>query len=175
MSACVISEHVVLRLMLDRGAYRGYVSTECDWMPLATQIGRAVDLSCVMATPGDLPDEQFCHRPVQPLPQKFSAFAVGQISFRSPPVLRHQRGAFRDRHDTLARDAVDACCAKDERAIRGRRSRVVLTSRRWCQVGGTICRRRGQESPIPGEITKQAVKTIRVRECRARPALTCGD
>jgi hypothetical protein len=37
------------------------------------------------------------------------------------------------------RDAVDADSAIDERHEGGRRSRVVLTPRRWCQVGGAIC------------------------------------
>jgi hypothetical protein len=45
------------------------------------------------------------------------------------------RGAFRDRHERRARDAVDAGCATDEGADRGRRSRVVLMPRRWHQVG----------------------------------------
>ena len=31
---------------------------------------------------------------------------------------------------------MDVGGAKDESAIRGRRRRVVLTPRRWCQVGG---------------------------------------
>ncbi len=46
------------------------------------------------------------------------------------------RGAFRDRHGRRRRDAVDAHGANDERRRGGRRSRVVLTPRRWCQVGG---------------------------------------
>jgi hypothetical protein len=43
---------------------------------------------------------------------------------------------------------------------RVRRSRVVLTPRRWRQVGGMIRWRRWQESPVTGESAKQAVKTI---------------
>jgi hypothetical protein len=49
--------------------------------------------------------------PVQPRSQKFSAFAVGQISFRSPAVPRSSGGADRDRHGTLARDAMDAAAS----------------------------------------------------------------
>jgi hypothetical protein len=45
-----------------------------------------------------------------------------------------QRGAFRDRHERWVRDAMDAFEAQDERIVSGRRSRVVLTPRRWCQV-----------------------------------------
>ena len=44
------------------------------------------------------------------------------------------RGAFRDRHGRWARDAMDAACQKTNDVARGRRSRVVLTPRRWCQV-----------------------------------------
>src|SRR6266852_535941 len=50
--------------------------------------------------------------------------------------------------------------ARTNGASHGRRSRVVLTPRRWCQVGGVIRWRRWQESPITGESTKETVKTI---------------
>jgi hypothetical protein len=33
----------------------------------------------------------------------------------------------------------------------------------------------GKKARLTKESAKQAVKTIRVRECRVRPALTCGD
>jgi hypothetical protein len=65
---------------------------------------------------GDLPDGQTCHSSVQPLPQKDSAFAVGQISFRSPPVPRHQEGRIAIVTTRGQRNAVDAGRAKDERA-----------------------------------------------------------
>jgi hypothetical protein len=55
---------------------------------------------------------------------------------------------------------VDAGGAKDEGAFRGRRSRVVLTPRRWCQVGGGNSACDGVNKPITGEITKETVKTI---------------
>jgi hypothetical protein len=41
---------------------------------------------------------------------------------------------------TLERDAMDASCAADDGASCGRRRRVVLTPRRWCQVRGTLFR-----------------------------------
>jgi hypothetical protein len=44
--------------------------------------------------------------------------------------------------------------------ICGRRSRVVLTPRRWRQVGGAIRRRRWQTSPVTGESPKETVNTI---------------
>ena len=37
---------------------------------------------------------------------------------------------------------------------------MVLTPRRWCQVGRSIRKRRWQESPVTGESTKETVKTI---------------
>jgi len=43
-------------------------------------------------------------------------------------------GAYRDRHGRWARDAMAADGAEDEGAGRGRRSRVVLTPRRWREV-----------------------------------------
>src|SRR5579872_799199 len=58
----------------------------------------------------------------------------------------------------------------------GRRSRVVLTSRRWRQPGdNAYALRRGwwQESPITREITKQPLKPPR-RESRI-VWRTCGD
>jgi hypothetical protein len=58
------------------------------------------------------------------------------------------------------RDAVDVGGALTNAQACGRRSRVVLTPRRWRQVGGAICRRRWQKSPVTGEITKETVKTI---------------
>jgi hypothetical protein len=50
-----------------------------------------------------------------------------------------------------ARDAVDADALLDERRGCERRNRVVLTPRRWRQVGGNIRQRRWQESPVTGE------------------------
>jgi hypothetical protein len=67
----------------------------------------------------------------------------------------------RDRHGRWVRDAVDASCAFDDGAASGRRSRVVLTPRRWRQVRGKPFRgRRWQTSPVTGESTKETVKTI---------------
>jgi hypothetical protein len=55
--------------------------------------------------------------PVQPPREKYSSCADGQIntiSFGRPALF--QRGALRGRHERLARDAVDALGAQDERA-----------------------------------------------------------
>jgi len=78
------------------------------------------------------------------------AFHGTQISNISTAVPPRMRGVSRSSR-TLGRDAVDAGCAFDERAARGRRSCVVLTPRRWRQVCGShFRRRRWQESPVTG-------------------------
>jgi hypothetical protein len=46
------------------------------------------------------------------------------------------RGAFRDRHGRGAGRSGRGS-AIDEQRLSGRQSRVVLTPRRWCQVGGS--------------------------------------
>jgi hypothetical protein len=46
--------------------------------------------------------------PVQSFRAKFFPFAVGQINPKDSPVPALQRGALRDRHETLGLDAVDA-------------------------------------------------------------------
>jgi hypothetical protein len=50
----------------------------------------------------------------------------------------------------VRRDAVDAMAAEDGRLQSGRRSRVVLTPRRWRQGRGAIRERRWQKSPVTG-------------------------
>jgi hypothetical protein len=56
---------------------------------------------------------------------------------------------------------MDAAAARDERRRRGRRSRVVLTPRRWRQVfANQFARRRWQQSPVTEESSKETVKTI---------------
>jgi hypothetical protein len=50
-----------------------------------------------------------------------------------PPSRAHQEGRTR-RHERGARDAMDVLVSRDERRRHGRRSRVVLTPRRWCQA-----------------------------------------
>jgi hypothetical protein len=111
---------------------------------------------------------------VQPFAKKYFALPVGQIIFKTSRHPALVRGALRGRHDSLARDAMDAAMSNDERHCGGRRSRVVLMPRRWHQVGGESCKRRWQESPVTGEITKETVKTIArgVPECFGVPVVT---
>ena len=53
----------------------------------------------------------------------------------------------------------------------GRRSRVVLTPRRWCQVGEGNSACDGVNKPITGESTKETVKPLR-GECRVISGVT---
>jgi hypothetical protein len=77
-------------------------------------------------------------------------------------------GAYRDRHGRWVRDAVDvkvlsAIRCADEQRFCGRRSRVVLTPRRWRQVGDDAHasrRRWWQQSPVTKESAEETVKTI---------------
>ena len=96
--------------------------------------------------------------PVQSHFKKYSASPLTQITSISPAVLSH-RGAARDRHGRGA-GCGGRGCAADERRKSGRRSRVVLTPRCWRQVCEKKRRRRWQTSPVTGESTKEAVKTI---------------
>ena len=70
---------------------------------------------------------------VKPHLKKYSVFQNTQISPISIPIPSHSEGRLAIVTDA-GRDAVDAAQHADERAASGRRSRVVLTPRRWCQV-----------------------------------------
>jgi hypothetical protein len=86
----------------------------------------------------------------------------------SPPNQIHicsircpSRGAFARSSRTLGAGCGGrGRCQRRETLLRGRRSRVVLTPRRWRQVCGIIRKRRWQESPVTGESSKETVKTI---------------
>jgi hypothetical protein len=52
---------------------------------------------------------------VHPLLQKYLFSFLTQISFTTSAILSHTKGAFRDRHERWARDAVDADSTADER------------------------------------------------------------
>jgi hypothetical protein len=70
------------------------------------------------------------------------------------------------------RDAMDACRAQDERMASGRRSRVVLISRRRYQLGDNASRYAGDggnKARSPGRARRKPLKPSR-RECRNVPA-----
>src|SRR5690348_11249093 len=75
-----------------------------------------------------------------------------------------------DRHRTCGGNAMDALAVRaifraDERGRGGRRSRVVLTPRRWCQARGMIASDRGKKARSPGRARRKPLKPSR-RECR---------
>jgi hypothetical protein len=63
-------------------------------------------------------------------------------------------------------DAVDAAARETSALFRGRRSRVVLTPRRWRQVGGSLSADDGdKKARSPGRARRKPLKPLR-RECR---------
>src|SRR5712664_1508007 len=119
----------------------------------------------------DLPDGLSDDFPVQPSLQKYSAS-------RAPPNQNYihrrpgpQRGVSRT-SQTLGRDAVDAAARLTSDAASGRRSRVVLTPRRWCQVGGgNSADDGGKKARSPGRARRKPLKPLR-GECRAFSGVT---
>jgi hypothetical protein len=80
-----------------------------------------------------------------------------------PAVPPRFRGAYRDRHERGAGRGGRGWRERRTRSLRGRRSRVVLTPRRWRQVGDDAShrgRRWWQKSPVTRESAKETVKTI---------------
>jgi hypothetical protein len=94
--------------------------------------------------------------PVQSPLQKYFHFLLTQITFTSLAIPAQYKGAFRDRHERRAWDAMDVDSALTKALICGRRGRVVLTPRRWRQVleKQASWGRRWQESPVTGESAK---------------------
>jgi hypothetical protein len=92
--------------------------------------------------------------PVQSWPQKYFDSLQTQITSLSIPF-RPDGGRIAIVTDA-GRNAMDADGAADDSAKSGRRSRVVLTPRRWRQVleKQTSWGRRWQESPVTGESAK---------------------
>jgi hypothetical protein len=91
--------------------------------------------------------------------QKYFCSPRTQITPISAAIPPHLRGVSRSSR-TLGAGCDGREDAADEQRMRGRRSRVVLTPRRWRQAGGVIRRRRWQTSPVTEESTKETVKTI---------------
>jgi hypothetical protein len=127
-----------------------------------------------------LPDGQItpfaCLRLSIPPSKNISPIVVGQITFKTSPHSAPARGAYRDRHGRWARNAMDGGCVADERAIFGRRSRVVLTPRRWRQVGDNASHYAGDGDNKPGHRGEHEVsrKTIArgMPDCIGEPVVT---
>jgi hypothetical protein len=100
---------------------------------------------------------------------KIILFSFYPNHFHSCVVPSHLRGVSRSSR-TLARDAVDARGALTKALICGRRSRVVLTPRRWRQVGGSdFTGDGGKKARSPGRARNKPLKPLR-GECRVIPA-----
>ena len=93
--------------------------------------------------------------PVQSPLQKYSRSHLTQITSMSPAIPAQHRGAFRDRHERRAGDAMDAGGAADES--------VILRTAKSCgpdaptlasSVAEVSARRRWQTSPVTGESAK---------------------
>jgi hypothetical protein len=104
------------------------------------------------------PTRQITAMRVQPHLQKYFCSLPTQITGLFRVVSSLTMGRWPS-SQTLGWDAVDADALLTNSADRGRRSRVVLTPRRWRQACGysqvtvTI-------KPVTGESTKETVKTI---------------
>jgi hypothetical protein len=112
--------------------------------------------------------------PVQSPARKYSYLQRPQINCISITVPSH-RGATRDRHGR-GTGCGGRGCADNERRKSGRRSRVVLTPRRWCQVRAKERGRWWQESPVARESAKETVKTIAqgMPDASAEPVCSCA-
>ena len=84
----------------------------------------------------DLPDGQITQNPVKPARKKYSAFQKSTNQLYIFASSHPTRGADRDRHERAAGCGGREAVRRDERKRCGRRSRVVLTPRRWRQVCG---------------------------------------
>jgi hypothetical protein len=107
------------------------------------------------------PDGQISASPVQPLLQKYFRSHPTQITFMSPPS-GPGRGAL-----AIVTNVGTGCggrgSAFDEQRQSGRRSRVVLTPRRWRQVleKQASWERRWQKSRSPGRSRRKPLKPLR--------------
>ena len=105
-----------------------------------------------------------------PAAKNFS-FRASPKSVAYPTPSRLPEGRFAIVTD-VRRDAVDASGASDEGTNCGRRSRVVLTPRRWRQVdGGNSVDDGGNKARSPRRARRKPLKPLR-GECRAFSGVT---
>src|SRR5665647_2851447 len=98
----------------------------------AARLARKRNLQATAAT--KQPDGQISKLCPSPSAKIFRLTRRANHLYGSARLIRMRGGSRSSR--TLRWDAVDAKRARDERARGGRRSRVVLTPRRWREVGG---------------------------------------
>src|ERR1039458_9042145 len=98
--------------------------------------------------------------PVQSSSQKYSGSLLTQITSPSPAIPAHTQGAFRDRHERRAGDAMDAGGAADESATLrtakscGPDAPTLASSSREASFLQVSWGRRWQTSPVTGESAK---------------------
>ena len=157
--------------LASQGPIRRVCCCETRWSKILLNCGRrwlwvpafAGTTLCV------LPDEQINARGVglrvHPRQQKYFSSRLPQIKFRFAPC-RLSEGRFAIVTD-VRRDAVDADALADERRDGGRRSRVVLTPRRWrSSLAGLFPRDDGdKKARSPGRARRKPLKPLR-GECR---------
>jgi|SRR5665213_2558494 len=109
-----------------------------------------------------LPDGQIVHLSVQPCSKKYSRSLFTQITSTSiaiPAPIR--RGVSRSSR-TSGWDAMDAGARLTSVLSCGRRSRVVLTPRRWCQASQKCLRGDGDnKARSPGRVRRKPLKPLR--------------
>jgi hypothetical protein len=106
--------------------------------------------------------------PVQSSLKKDSASPPPQITSKTLAIPSHTEGRYANVTD-VGTGCDGRSGARDGRCRCGRRSRVVLTPRRWCQVGGNADD--GGKQARSHKSTKETVKTI-ARGCRAFSGVT---
>ena len=108
---------------------------------------------------------------VESRPQKYFRFSFDPNHLYIPAIPAQHEGRFAIVTDVGQGMRWTQAVPKTRALPCGRRSRVVLTPRRWRQVVAKKYPRGdgGKQSPVTRESAKQAVKTIRVRECRVIP------
>ena len=115
----------------------------------------------------DLPDASFFDSAVQSLPKKYFCFS----EVKSPLYSCHPvplKGAYHDRRETRGGVRWTRVALLTRALSCGRRSRVVLTPRRWCQVGGSnSAGDGGQKARAPG--SARIIRKPLRGECRVIP------
>ncbi len=102
------------------------------------------------------------------------AFSPNHLHKRRRPA-PFKEGRLANRHERWVWDAVDAIGTSDECADRGRRSRVVLTPRRWRQVGGDDPSAMVAKKPgSPGRARRKPLKPFACGNAGLNRR-TCGD
>jgi hypothetical protein len=109
-----------------------------------------------------LPDGQITEPPVQPFAQKYSGSLLTQITFTTLVIPAQYRGAFRDRHERKVGMRWTRMALLTRALSCGRRSRVVLTPRRWRQVSRRYPRGDGgKKARSPGRARNRLLKPLR--------------